>query len=367
MPVDNQIEIETSTDRPEDVAEALGAEIEIDDTASPEKESPKPKTGDESNESDDDANEGNESEDENDEPEENDEQDVKPEKKPAPQTVPRSRLNEIIARKKESDRQLETERSRVRDLERQLADKGKPATTAADVPQKGKTFCGEAEPDFATYTAGIDPYDAPKMNEANAKFIKAHGEWSRKEGKAEAAFEARKESVAQANKAILEEFASNVEQTKKRLPDYDEVVTNNPTTISGWMHIRILKSPVGGDIAYYLAQNPDVAKEINGLAVDDQVAEIGSLERAIKRAIKAGGTVADLETEEPEEKATAPERKGPPKKTASTAPLPPSRIKSTGPGPKSEQELAGSDAKTGVDIDFNPDYEKTVKARKTTR
>ena len=135
---------------------------------------------------------------------------------------------------------------------------------------------------------------------------------------------------------------------------------------------NIAASRLDVDILIHMVDRKDHAQWLEGLSdptfIDGILfADIDRDWDVVKRAIKAGGTVADLETEEPEEKATAPERKGPPKKTASTAPLPPSRIKSTGPGPKSEQELAGSDARTGVDIDFNPDYEKTVKARNTTR
>ena len=337
------IEIETSTDSVEEVQEAMGAAVEIEESPLPEATEEQPeeeKPAEESAEE-----ESEKTDDEEEAPEVEEKAEEKPVKKAVPQTVPRSRLNEEIRKRK--------------DLEQQLRERREPAAVKAEAPSESnepQTFSGKPEPKIEDYLDKPDKYPDPY-----AALIKDHSKWTREETLAEVEANKVQESADAAKAKLVGAFNKHVETAiKERIPDYTEVVSESEVQISGLMERRIFKSPYGPDMLYALTQDPDRAAEILAMEIDDQVEAMIELESEIKAAIPA--------VKKP---AGTPPNGGPPRKpvvpkTSSSAPPPPSRIKGAGPVPKSERELAGPEDRTGVDIEFSPELERLDRAKKKT-
>ena len=357
------VEIETSTDSVEQVKEALGESAEIDDTTETETEKEKPaetesEEEEESTETETETKEGEETEEaaEEEKGEKKEAVTKKPAAKPAPNLIPRARLNEEIDRRKK--------------VERELADarKAKPAATATEVEEEStepQTFSGKPEPTIESYL-GNEKYPDPY-----AAFTKDHGAWVRAETMAEIAQNQQAEAAERERTTLVSNFNKNVKETEKRHPDYKEVVTDSQVQLSGFMERRVYKSPIGPDMLLYFAKNPEKAEEICAMDLDDQAAEMVQLEARLRKQIAKAAKTEETEEEAEEEAEEEPAKtatgkvlpkKTPTTKTTSTAPEPPKRVKANGPAPKSLEELAGPTDKSGVDIDYNPEYERAVKA-----
>ncbi len=337
------IEIETSTDTVEEVKEALGATVEIEESEEVETPAPKkPAKVDPPAES-----EEEEPAAEVDTEEESEEEEETPApKKQVPQTVPRARLNEEIRKRKA--------------LEAQLAAKGEPKDeTPAAEETRPETFSGKPEPQEAEFMVGVDQYDPAAVNKALGEHRKALRAWDREEARAEAAYEKQLEDQKRIQDERTENFRKTLPATIERLPDYQDVVgAATDVMLSGVMEDFVFASTIGGDLLYHLAQNPDEVSRIASIrTMRGQNAEMEKLETELLAAIG-----------EPEEEEETPKAKTPPplKKTISRTPPPPSRIKPAGPGPKSLQELAGPADRTGIDVEFNPEFERADKARRKT-
>lgn len=356
----SNIEIDTSSDSVEQVQEALGASVEIEDSTKEEAEKPEPKTkekpAEKVTEEEAESTETQIQEGEEEEKPEAEKEAAKEEekaKKPAPNLVPRSRLNEEIQRRKDAERRLS-------DKEKEKPTK---ETEVAEVSDEPKTYPGLPEPKIEDYLGNekyADPY---------AAFTKEYAQFSRKEAVAEVEF--KNAQAAEENQRIATQkiFNERKAETLTRRPDYDDVVNDSPVIISTFMEKRVYKSPIGPDLLIHFCENPEVAKKIVAMDLDDQAVAMVELEKQIKEDIKSGKaskTKPEItEEEEAEEEAEGTLPKKPlPKKEASKAPEPPKRIKPAGPGPKTLEELAGPTDKVGIDIDFNPEYERAVKAGK---
>lgn len=347
------ITIETSTDTAEQVAEALGATIEIDESPAAdeteEKEKPPakaPKAKEEPKPDDEPAADENENEEEGTEEAVADKE--KPVKKVIP-TVPRARLNEVI---RERDR-----------LKRQLAEKSdEPDEDEPVADTAPKRFSGRPEPQIEDFTKDVDPFDPQAMAKANANYLKALAEDTRIEARAEIQYQ---DQVAKANAAhekLIAPFKARIPATLARRPDYNDVMDEKAADVFLHNNIRdyVYDSEIGPDILLHFVENPDEAKRISELGGRSQSLAMIELEKALKAEIdgEAG--------EETGEEVLPKKPLVPLKKAISKTPIPAARLKPAGPGPKTEAELAGPADKVGIDIEFNPEYERTVKARRKT-
>lgn len=76
----------------------------------------------------------------------------------------------------------------------------------------------------------------------------------------------------------FQKFKEKEDEAIEKYDDYEEVVYSN-LQVTAAMQDAILKSPVGPDVAYYLAKNPKEAARITRLSDPmDQIAEIVRLE-----------------------------------------------------------------------------------------
>src|SRR3990167_1158669 len=345
------IEIESSSDTPEQVQEALGSAVEINEAPAGEEteEQSSAAATETSEEAESEAAvaEGEETEETEEEAEHEPKEKAEAKPKAKIDMVSRSRLNQEIGRRKE--------------LQRQLSEKAASRTTekaeAVSESTEPQSFSGKAEPRIEDYVNN-DKYPDPY-----AAFTKAHGAWVREETIAEVEHKHQQEAAENERKVLVKTFNTAVKETVQRHPDYSDVVTDSDVQLSGLMERRIYKSPVGPDMLYHFASNPEAAEEIMSMDADDQVAAMVQLETRIKREIKA--SAKEAQTEESEDATAVPPKKTvPPKKLASKAPLPPSRLKPNTPVPKTVQELASPVDRSGVDLDYNPEYERQRRAQR---
>lgn len=220
------------------------------------------------------------------------------------------RIDELTAKHREAERALAEER-RLRAEERAAWEARQPKPE--DKPGEGETREEDQRPDPSKYEFG----------EADSKYIADLARYeTRQEIKA-----AREREQAEASKRALEADLTQMETTwtekvgadevKTKYTDFDEKVTKGADrgdwALSPVGVLLVKNSPVGPDVAYHLASNPDESRRIAGLNVMEQAIEIGRLE---------GRFIASATTAE----APAPKR-------ASDAPAPPEH-RSRGSGGK---------------------------------
>lgn len=202
------------------------------------------------------------------------------------------------------------------EVERKRADAAEAALKAAEA--KGK----EPPKDDAKPELPQDSDPAPKpedyeFGEADSKFIADIARWNARqefaEMRAQENLKSELDVIENGWKAALE-----AEDIKTDYPDFDEVVTQGAAKES-WectplMALGIKSSPVGPDIAYELAKNPEESKRIASLVPVEQAFEIGKIagRHAERRSGKASAAPAT------------------PAKVASSAPPPPPRSRGVG-------------------------------------
>lgn len=372
------VEIETSTDDVEDVKDQLGGEVEIDEsteesTEEPEKtEKPKaPKVGKEAKpKAETEEEEKPESEEEEtteEEPEKESEEkpDDKTKGKEKPkvddkdvkESVPRARLNAEIKRRKDAERRLERLEAQEDEPEREVE---------IDKPEEPEFFSGIAKPKLADFMKGVDKFDAEAVAEATGKFTETFTEWAGKEAEAKADYRAQQRELKRQQDERNAVYQESQDRSREIHEDYDQVVKGSKVFVSGVMEAFMYESELGGEISYFFAENPKEAKKI--VAIKSQRGQneaMFALEATLREQ-----TASDDETEKGEDETeTAPKKVIPPKKPItrpSKAPPPTTPVKGGGGGPRSLQELAGPEEKVGVDLEFNPEYEKAYKAGRRT-
>lgn len=362
------IEIETSTDSVEEVQAALSktAEVELapETPAGEEVKDPpeEEQTEGEQEETPDSEEPAGEDDTEEEKPAATDKKEGEPKPAAKAKTVPMARLNEEIRKRKA----VEAELRQKRESDRSTKPDDKPIE-----PERPKTFSGVAEPKIEDFLKDVDEFDQKAVAQATAKFSKAAIDWARQEGKAEDAYDRQQEERKSAENEKVKLFKQALPDTIARRPEYNDLVPNSNVFISDTMKDCMFESTIGPDLLLHFVLNPDQAERVCAItSLRGQVREMEKIEAELLPEIEAARAAAG--GGKGEGAPATPAKNGkiiPPKKTAaapasSNAPAPPARVRSAGTAPKTEQELAGTQDKTGVDIDFNPEYEKSVKNRR---
>ncbi len=347
------IEIETSTDTVEQVKAALEPTIEIEESQPEETEAeakPVVKPAKEAaQETETETEEETEETEEAEESAEEEEETVKP-KKAAPPTVPRSRLNEEIRKRRDAESRLEEAR------------RSKPAAATKEEPAeeaKPQFYCGRPKPMIKDFLDDPEKYPDPY-----ASFGDVMGEWHADERDAKREYETRRAEAEEAREAQVAPYKALLPAMLERRPDYLDVVKASDVQISAPMQDFCWNSKIGPDIFLHFAENPEVAGEIMAIGtIRGQGRAMDALEAEL--AAELGVDLDETEEEQPKPKAKTKAAAPPPKKiVTSKAPPPIVPLKPAGKGPKTLQELAGPEDKTGIDIEFNPEYERAVKAQR---
>jgi hypothetical protein len=125
-----------------------------------------------------------------------------------------------------------------------------------------------------------EPDSRPTMAQFNdaEEWAAALAEWTtdrrmRERDQAELARKAEEEQSR-----MRQKFQERLEVTKKELPDWDEMIASSDVSVSQPVTDAIIESDVGPQVLYYLAENPDFARELAEKSITSQLRAIGRLE-----------------------------------------------------------------------------------------
>ena len=86
--------------------------------------------------------------------------------------------------------------------------------------------------------------------------------------------------------ALIETWDAKIDAVKVEHPDFSEVVAAAKVPMHPMTQKAILRSPLGANIAYYLASNQDEALDLYELSPEEQILEIGRLESKVQSGRK---------------------------------------------------------------------------------
>jgi hypothetical protein len=188
-------------------------------------------------------------------------EETKPEVKPE-KTFTQKELDDILTRRLAKE-QRKTERYARAEAERDIL---REQLSRQQAPQSS-VQSGEPKPEqFKTYEEYIDKLTDWKIDQREAK---------REEMQARS----RQEEYQQTHEATIRE---NLSKAADKYDDFEEVVTNPNLTITPVMTDAMGESEVGGEIAYYLGNNPKEAAAIAQMSNVQQVKAIDRLEAKFK-------------------------------------------------------------------------------------
>ena len=208
---------------------------------------------------------------------------------PAESEAPVVDAQEPAVEQQEADQQQEAEREVVR-KKKSASERIQEITWAR---HEAERRAAEAERQLAEFRASKmpDPVAAPAGKPALDQFkdydsyVEAVAEWRAGEAVRAALSEAEKKTQAAAqaaqNKQRTESWAKAQSAVRRSLPDYDEVVGLSEVVIAPHITDTILESDRGPEVAYYLAQHPDMAEAINAMSPIAAARAIGRIEASL--------------------------------------------------------------------------------------
>ena len=123
-----------------------------------------------------------------------------------------------------------------------------------------------------------DPKPKPEQFSDMYEYAEALAEWTAdKKIKEEKAKEAA-QKVEQERAKTMETWANRVQDFRDKTPDFDDLVGSADVVVSNEVRDAIFESDVGPQILYHLAENPDVAKKLQGMTAIGALRMIGKLE-----------------------------------------------------------------------------------------
>lgn len=186
---------------------------------------------------------------------------VKPDETPTKGSSFQDRISEVVHQRNEARLQIEAERKRAADLEKQLAELRKPA----DPPKT------DAKPDKAAFT---DPFEyAEKLSE-----------WSTQQALKKRDAEEVARRAEESQRAAATAWEARQAAFKAATPEYEAVVQASEIVVSDEVRDAILESDVGPNLLYHLAMNPEIGKKLQTLSRSSALREIGRLEAALSVA-----------------------------------------------------------------------------------
>lgn len=109
-----------------------------------------------------------------------------------------------------------------------------------------------------------------------------------------------KEKEAQLRQEMVkrqEAFSTQKEEARKIYDDFDEVIESYDKPLNPYVSEALLDSPLGAEIAYYLAKNPDIADKVIAMSPTSMQREIGKIEAVIELRKGEGKEVTEKKVE----------------------------------------------------------------------
>ena len=201
------------------------------------------------------------------------------------------RFSEITKQREAARAEAQTERLARQELEAKLRD-----LEAKAKPQAEPVAEQEPQPDqfsdMYEYAKALTDYRVDqRMNEEKQKEMQA--------------------KVQAERDKVINTWAKRVESAKSEMPDFEDMVGSADVVVSNEVRDAIFESEVGPRILYHLAENPEIAEQLQGMTLTRALATIGKLEARFEKA-------------EPQTKTTVGKSKAP-------APINPIKASANGP------------------------------------
>ncbi len=129
-----------------------------------------------------------------------------------------------------------------------------------------------------------DPKPDPSQFNDALEYAEALAEWTtdRKMRERDQAELARKAQEEQSR--MRQKFQERLDAAKQDLPDYEEMIASSDVSVSQPVTDAIIESDVGPQILYFLAENPDFARELAEKSITSQLRSIGRLEAKFEKS-----------------------------------------------------------------------------------
>lgn len=138
-----------------------------------------------------------------------------------------------------------------------------------------------------------DPKPDPTQFNDALEYAEALAEWTtdRKMRERDQAELARK--VEEEQSRMRQKFQERLDVAKQDMPDYEEMIASSDVSVSQPVTDAIIESDVGPQILYYLAENPDFARELADKSITSQLRAIGRLEAKFEKIEPAKPSVKE--------------------------------------------------------------------------
>ena len=168
-----------------------------------------------------------------------------------------------------------SEITKQREAARQEAERERQARV--ELENKVKELEGKLSPPPQEPTEA-DPKPKPEQFSDMFEYAEALSEWTadkriREEKAKEAAQRAEQE-----RQKTMDTWSNRVNDFRSKTPDFDDMVGSADVVVSNEVRDAIFDSDVGPQILYHLAENPDVAKKLQGMTAIGALRMIGKLE-----------------------------------------------------------------------------------------
>lgn len=95
-------------------------------------------------------------------------------------------------------------------------------------------------------------------------------------------WENQQEAIKRDNQAKVQTYRQKQEAARQRYADYDDVINDYDGPISPSVEQAVVESDFGGDLSYYLGNNPDVIDRLNAMSPVQVGREIAKIERQLE-------------------------------------------------------------------------------------
>jgi signal recognition particle GTPase len=129
-----------------------------------------------------------------------------------------------------------------------------------------------------------DPKPNPTQFNDALEYAEALAEWTtdRKMRERDQAELARK--VEEEQSRMRQKFQDRLDIAKQDMPDYEEMIASSDVSVSQPVTDAIIESDVGPQLLYYLAENPEFARELGEKSITSQLRAIGRLEAKFEKS-----------------------------------------------------------------------------------
>lgn len=142
-------------------------------------------------------------------------------------------------------------------------------------------FKGLASPDQARSTADAATKPTPAQFEDYGDYVEALTDWKADQRDAKRSESDASRSAQRADQLRGQEWQTKVSATSATIADYNEVVGKSELPVAGHVAEALMDADRGPELAYHLAQNPEVMGKLNDMSPARAAIELGKIEATL--------------------------------------------------------------------------------------